>query len=61
MDNAAERAIYEDNSPDKHYCAIHGEPFTMSEDGGCPSCMEEWSPIEPDDEGDVEDGKEDAG
>lgn len=31
------------------HCHVHGE-FFFSDEGGCPSCQEEWEgPIEPDD------------
>lgn len=32
-----------------HICDIHGEYFNMVEEGGCPSCMEEWRTIEAED------------
>lgn len=33
-----------------HRCEIHGDTFSMDEEGGCPSCMSEWVDLEPEEE-----------
>lgn len=38
-------------------CNIHGTNFTISEDDGlCPSCVDEWIPVDDDEEDGGEDG-----
>lgn len=37
---------------DTHHCNIHVEDFDYFEHGGCPSCIEEWDELCPDDDND---------